>query len=154
MDLIGLRYFNVFGPRQDPEGAYAAVIPRFFKAALTGRAPVIFGNGEQSRDFTFVGDVIAANLSAGEAEGPSWNRAYNIAGGRRVSVLDLARAVVAETGRPVEPEFGPPRPGDVKHSLAGITAARDRLGYRPAVSFEDGLRRSAAHYRSLFEDNR
>jgi nucleoside-diphosphate-sugar epimerase len=151
MDLIGLRYFNVFGPRQDPEGAYAAVIPRFFKAVLTGRAPVIYGDGEQSRDFTFVGDVVAANLAAGGAEGPAWNRPYNIAGGRRVSILDLARAVVAETGRPVEPEFGPPRPGDVKHSLADITAARHQLGFTPVVSFGEGLARSADYYRGIVD---
>ena len=150
MDLIGLRYFNVFGPRQDPNGAYAAVIPRFFKAGLTDEAPVIFGDGEQSRDFTFVGDVVAANLAAGAAAPEAGNRAYNIAGGRRVTVLELAKAVVALTGRSMSPRFAPPRPGDVKHSLADISAARDRLGFRPAVAFDEGLALSAAYYRSLF----
>jgi nucleoside-diphosphate-sugar epimerase len=150
MDLIGLRYFNVFGPRQDPDGAYAAVIPRFFKACLTQASPVIFGDGEQSRDFTFVGDVVAANLAAGAASAPAWNRAYNIAGGRRVSILDLAKAVVEEAGHPLTPTFAPPRPGDVKHSLADIAAARELLDFHPAVSFDQGLALSAAYYRRLF----
>lgn len=150
MDLIGLRYFNVFGPRQDPDGAYAAVIPRFFKACLTQTSPVIYGDGEQSRDFTFVGDVAAVNMAAGQADAPAWNRAYNIAGGRRVSILDLAKAVVEKAGHPLTPTFAPPRPGDVKHSLADISAARDNLGFIPAVSFEEGLTRSATYYRSLF----
>ncbi len=150
MDFIGLRYFNVFGPRQDPEGAYAAVIPRFFKACLMNESPVIYGDGEQSRDFTFVGDVVAANMAAGRAGEPAWNRPYNIAGGRRVTVLDLAKAVVTLTGRSLKPTFAPPRPGDVKHSLADISAARELLVFNPSVSFDEGLSLSANHYRALF----
>ncbi len=150
MGLVGLRYFNVFGPRQDPDGPYAAVIPRFFRASLAGESPVIYGDGGQTRDFTFVEDAVAANLAAAAADPSACGSAYNVAGGSRTSVLDLARMIdeVAGGGRP--PRFEDSRPGDVRHSLADLHLAGQRLGYAPAVTLEEGLRRAARYYASLF----
>ena len=149
MELLGLRYFNVYGPRQDPEGPYAAVIPRFFKAYLSGEAPVIYGDGSQSRDFTYVTDAVEANLLAAEAPSTAANRAYNVAGGRQTSVNDLARAVRDAAGGGPEPRRADPRPGDVLHSSADLSLSGRELGYRPRVALAEGLARSLAHYRSL-----
>lgn len=148
MELVGLRYFNVYGPRQRPDGPYAAVIPRFFAAAFRGEAPVIYGSGDQSRDFTFVSDAVAANLLAAGAGKAACGRAFNVAGGRRASVVELAAAIRAVAGGP-PPRFETPRPGDVLHSLADLSASEDLLGYRPAVDLATGLGRTADTFRPL-----
>lgn len=150
LEIVGLRYFNVYGPRQDPDGPYAAVIPRFFKASLSGQAPVIYGDGSQTRDFTFVGDAVAANLLAGRAPASACGKAYNVAGGNRTSVNDLAAAVRTAVGDGPEPRHEAPRPGDVPHSAADLSRSERVLGYRPSVGLADGLRRSLDYYRSLF----
>jgi UDP-N-acetylglucosamine 4-epimerase len=146
MEFVGLRYFNVFGPRQDPDGPYAAVIPRFFKACLAGEAPVIFGDGEQSRDFTYVSDAVAANLAAAEAAGSACGRNYNVAGGRRTTVNDLARLVREAAGSGLAPQHVAPRPGDVPHSLADLARVRNSLGWIPRVELSDGLAMARRHY--------
>lgn len=150
MDFIGLRYFNVFGPRQDPDGPYAAVIPRFFKACLAGDSPVIYGDGEQTRDFTFVRDVVSANLLAAGAPAGAWNRVYNVAGGTRVSVNCLAEVIAQTTGIRSRPRYEPERPGDVKHSLADLTSIHRHLGFSPSVTLEDGLQASREAYLRMF----
>ena len=144
MDLIGLRYFNVYGPRQRHDGPYAAVIPRFFDAYLTGRAPVIYGDGEQSRDFTYVADAIAANLLAAGAPAAATGRAFNVAAGQRTTVNQLAAIVRELAGDGPEPAHEAPRTGDVRHSLADLTASREMLGYEPEHDAESGLARLAA----------
>ncbi len=149
MELVGLRYFNVYGPRQDPDGPYAAVIPRFFKAYLNGEPPVIYGDGTQSRDFTYVTDAVEANLLAAGAPSSACGRAYNVAGGRQTSVNDLARAVREAAGGGPEPRKEAPRPGDVLHSSADISLSERELGYRPRVGLAEGLSSALAHYRSL-----
>lgn len=153
LDTYGLRYFNVFGRRQDPNGAYAAVIPKFIKKLLDGEQPTINGDGKQSRDFTYIENVIEANLKAclagHEASGDVFNIAY---GGREYlldiynSLVDTLGAVDAE-GKRIEPIFGPDRAGDIKHSNADISKARDKLGYSPDWSFERGIQESIAWYR-------
>src|SRR5439155_7766416 len=128
MELVGLRYFNVYGPRQDPDGPYAAVVPRFFSAALAGEPPVIYGDGEQSRDFTFVADAVAANLLASAASRDACGRADNVAGGRRVTLNELAARVKELVGGP-PPRYERPREGDIRHSEADLTRARAALLY-------------------------
>jgi nucleoside-diphosphate-sugar epimerase len=145
LETVALRYFNVFGPRQDPLSAYAAVVPNFITAALRGEAPMIHGDGEQSRDFTFVENVVEANLLAMSAEGVA-GRAYNIACGERTSLNDLVATIARVVDRPIEPRYGEQRPGDVRHSLADTSRAQEELGYRVNVSLEDGLARTAQHY--------
>ncbi|HEY2798057.1 MAG TPA: SDR family oxidoreductase [Thermoanaerobaculia bacterium] len=152
METVGLRYFNVYGPRQDPDGPYAAVIPLFFRAALRDEPALIHGDGTQTRDFTFVGDAVAANLLAATAPPAACGRAYNVAAGRRTSLLDLSRAIREIVGGAPAPRHGAPRPGDVPHSLADLSDAGRLLGYGPSVQLEDGLRRSLSHYRSLVAD--
>ncbi len=151
MELIGLRYFNVFGPRQDPEGPYAAVIPRFFAAFLAGEPPVVFGDGEQSRDFTYVADAVAANLLAAVAPLESCGRAYNVAPGARTTVRELARLVRAVVGGGPEPVHIEPRPGDVRHSQACVSRAREALGFTAEVTLRDGLQRATAYYAGMVE---
>jgi nucleoside-diphosphate-sugar epimerase len=146
MEIVGLRYFNVYGPRQDPNGPYAAVIPRFFDASLRGAPVTIYGDGEQSRDFTFVADAVAANLRAAESPAESCGSAYNVGGGERTTVNDLARLVAAAAGSTLAPRHEPPRAGDVAHSLADLTRARAALGYVPGVGLAQGLERARAHY--------
>ncbi|MFB3880146.1 MAG: SDR family oxidoreductase [Armatimonadota bacterium] len=147
LETVALRYFNVFGPRQDPGSHYAAVIPKFITALQQGERPVIFGDGEQSRDFTYVGNVVDANLLACRAEGTA-GEVINIACGARTSLNDLVRVLERITGAAVEPIYEKARPGDVKHSLADITKAQRLLGYRPSISLEEGLARTAAYYAS------
>jgi UDP-glucose 4-epimerase len=142
---VALRYFNVFGPRQDPASHYAAVIPRFVTAALRGQAPTIFGDGTQSRDFCFIENVIEANLLACTAPGVGGG-IFNIAGGERHDLLELCRLIGKILGKDVRPSFEPPRAGDVKHSLADIGRAQRSLGFQVKVSFEEGLRRTVAWY--------
>jgi UDP-N-acetylglucosamine 4-epimerase len=145
-ELIGLRYFNVYGPRQMPDGPYAAVVPRFFRACLADEAPVIYGDGRQSRDFTFVSDAVQANLLAAGAPPEALGRAYNVARGERTTVAELAELVrqVAGSGRP--PRHEPPRPGDVLGSQADPGQAAHFLGFRAAVPLREGLERTAAYF--------
>ena len=139
LETVALRYFNVFGPNQDPTSQYAAVVPRFISAAAAGGPVSIYGDGNQSRDFTYVANVVGANLLAAEAESVS-GAVMNIAAGRSVTVNALAEAVGALVGSSLEKEYRPARDGDVLHSWADIGEAERRLGYAPLVSFEDGLR--------------
>jgi nucleoside-diphosphate-sugar epimerase len=149
MATVSLRYFNVFGPHQDPSSEYAAVVPRFVTATLEGRPVRIFGDGEQSRDFTYVGDVVAANLLAAEAAEPAWGRAFNVACGERHSVKELLAAIRSHVpGDHPEPVFDPPRPGEVRDSQADIGLAGELLGYAPAQTFEDGVRATVEWFRS------
>lgn len=145
---VALRYFNVFGPRQDPASEYAAVIPRFIAAALSGAAPTIFGDGEQSRDFTFVDNVVAANFLAASSDESVCGDAYNIACGARTSLLDLVRAINGAAGTSVKPRHEPPRPGDIRHSLAGVEKARKALKFNPQVELQEGLARTIAWWRA------
>jgi UDP-N-acetylglucosamine/UDP-N-acetyl-alpha-D-glucosaminouronate 4-epimerase len=147
---VGLRYFNVYGPRQDPDSPYAAVIPLFFKAALTGRPATVFGDGEQTRDFTYVADVVQANLSAMDVRlAPATGVILNIGGGRRTSVNQLWKAVSQAAGRAASVVHAPARPGDVRDSLADVSLARQMIGYSPEVGIEEGLRRASAYYCEL-----
>ncbi len=145
LETVRLRYFNVFGPRQDPDSPYSAVIPLFAAALLAGKQPVIFGDGSQSRDFTFVENVVEANVCAATADGVSGN-VYNIACGETLSVLDLLKAICQQLDKPFDPRFEPPRAGDVKHSWADISAARRDLGYQPKVDFSVGLQKTIEFY--------
>lgn len=148
LETVSLRYFNVFGPRQDPNSPYAAVIPLFITAILAGQQPVIFGDGLQSRDFTFVQNVVEGNLLAADAPGVS-GRAFNIATGRSVNLLELLDALGELLGSRVKPVHAEPRPGDIRHSTADVTLARDCLGYEPKIDFHEGLRRSIDYYRRI-----
>jgi len=145
-ELIGLRYFNVYGPRQSPDGPYAAVVPRFFRACLADEAPVIYGDGRQSRDFTFVEDAVAANLLAAGAPREALGRAYNVARGERTTIAELAERVREAVGSGRPPRHEPPRPGDVLHAQADIGRAALCLGFRAAVPLREGLERTAAYY--------
>ncbi len=147
-ETVCIRYFNVFGPRQDPNSPYSAVIPLFITAMLEGRKPIVYGTGLQSRDFTFVANVVHGNLLAMEADNVA-GRVLNVANGQSTTLLELIAVLNRLLGTDVEPEFAPPRPGDVMESMADITLARKLLGYEPQVGFEEGLERSIAYYRSL-----
>jgi UDP-N-acetylglucosamine/UDP-N-acetyl-alpha-D-glucosaminouronate 4-epimerase len=148
IETVCLRYFNVFGPRQDPNSEYSAVIPRFITLLLGGQRPTVFGDGYQSRDFTFVGDIVAGNLLAADAPSVS-GRVFNVATGHQVNLLELLSALNWLLKTQVEPIFAPPRAGDVRESLADITLARQHLGYSPQIRFEEGLRRSIDYYVGL-----
>jgi UDP-glucose 4-epimerase len=138
LETVSLRYFNVFGPRQDPNSQYSGVVPRFMRLALEGEDPVVFGDGTQSRDFTYVANVVDATLSAALAEGAAGS-ICNIGCGAPKTVLDLLAAISRVAERDISPRFAPPRMGDVKHSFADIAAARRVLGYDPAVDFDTGV---------------
>lgn len=146
-ETVALRYFNVFGPRQDPKGPYAAVIPLFIKAILAGQQPMIFGDGLQTRDFTFVENVVQANLLAAEARGAA-GQVFNVGSGVAISLLDLLGELNAILGTEVQPIFQPERAGDVRDSLADISRAREVLGYAPVVGFTEGLKRTVEFYRT------
>jgi UDP-glucose 4-epimerase len=150
LETVCIRYFNVFGPRQDPGSPYSAVIPLFITALLSGRSPVVYGDGHQSRDFTYVQNVVHGNLLAADAPGVA-GQTLNVANGRSTSLLRLIELLNELLGTSIEPEFHDARPGDVKHSLADITRAQQRLGYQPLVSFDEGLRRSIQYYREGVE---
>ena len=140
LDTAALRYFNIYGPRQNANSAYAAVIAGFAKALLAGRRPVIYGDGEQSRDFAFVDNAVHANLLAARCERRVGGEVMNVACGRRVTVNELARLMAHLLGRPeLTPEHGPERVGDVKHSLASLTLSKQVIGYEPVVHVEQGL---------------
>jgi len=147
LDTVALRYFNVFGPRQDPRSQYAAVIPRFIAALMSGRPPVIFGDGEQSRDFTFVANVVHANLLAMDAADVA-GKVYNIACGERVTVNQLVRELRDLLDVNGEPAYAAPRPGEVRDSLADLSRARRELGYEPVVGLREGLGRTIEHFRA------
>jgi len=149
VQAVSLRYFNVFGPRQDPHSQYAAVIPRFITAALTGKPACVYGDGLQSRDFTYVENVVEANMLAARSDRAA-GEVINIACGERCTLLDLLKMIGRILGRtgPIPAEFTDPRPGDVRHSLADISKARELLGYRAQVTVEEGLRRTIEWYRS------
>jgi nucleoside-diphosphate-sugar epimerase len=146
LETVALRYFNVFGTRQDPSSQYAAVIPNFINALLDGRSPTVFGDGEQSRDFTHVDNVVQANLAAMDAPGVS-GKVYNIAAGVKTTLNELIGHLQDLMGTDVEPVHDTPRPGEVKHSVADLARARDELGYAPEVGLRDGLSRTIEHYR-------
>ena len=145
IDTVALRYFNIFGPRQDPEGQYAAVIPKFISRMLDGDRPVIFGDGEQSRDFTYVDNAVQANVLA--AEGDVTGEAFNVGTGGRVTVNELVDALNETLDTGLDPIHDDPRPGDVRHSHADVSKAAERLGYEPKVGFESGLARTVDYYR-------
>jgi UDP-N-acetylglucosamine 4-epimerase len=147
LDTYGLRYFNVFGRRQDPDGAYAAVIPKFIKQLLNDEQPTINGDGKQSRDFTYIENVIEANLKACLAPSEAAGQAFNIAYGGREYLIDIYHELCKALGKDIEPIFGPDRPGDIKHSNADIGKARELLGYEPEWSFERGIQAAIEWYK-------
>jgi UDP-glucose 4-epimerase len=151
LETVTLRYFNVFGPRQTADSEYSAVIPLFLSHIFRGEPPVIYGDGEQSRDFTYVDDVVEANVLASHAPRAA-GQTINIACGRRHSVGDLCRRLIEFAGADLTPRHTDPRPGDVRHSEADITRARTLLGYAPRVEFEDGLRRTFEWFQTVAED--
>ena len=147
LDTYGMRYFNVFGRRQDPDGAYAAVIPKFIKQLMRGETPTINGDGKQSRDFTYVDNVIEANLRACLASSEAAGEAYNIAYGGREYLIDIYYGLTKALGLDIEPNFGPDRKGDIKHSNADISKAKRLLGYSPDYSFSDGIKLAIEWYK-------
>ena len=147
LDTYGLRYFNVFGRRQDPNGAYAAVIPKFIKQLLNGERPTINGDGLQSRDFTYIENVIEANLKACLAPSSAAGEAYNIAFGGQEILNDIYKGLTEALGVNIEPIYGPDRPGDIKHSNADISKARELLGYDPEWSFDRGIKAAIVWHR-------
>ncbi len=147
LDTYGLRYFNVFGRRQDPDGAYAAVIPKFIRQLLHGERPTINGDGKQSRDFTYIDNVIEANLRAALAPSEAAGEAYNIAYGGREYLIDIYYDLCKALGKDVEPHFGPDRAGDIKHSNADIGKAKRLLGYEPDYDFKSGIALAIAWYK-------
>lgn len=146
LQTISLRYFNVFGPQQDPASEYAAAIPAFFRELLSGRQPVVYGDGLQTRDFTYIDNVVLANRLAAEAP-HTHGECVNIATGESISINDVIATINRLLGTTIEPRYEPVRAGDVKHSLADIQLAKELIGYQPTVHFEDGLRRSLDWYR-------
>jgi UDP-N-acetylglucosamine 4-epimerase len=147
LDTYGLRYFNVFGRRQDPHGAYAAVIPKFIKQLLAGERPTINGDGKQSRDFTYIENVIEANLKACLAPSEAAGQAFNVAYGGREYLIDIYYELCKALDKDIEPVLGPDRAGDIKHSNADISKAREMLGYEPDWSFERGIKEAIGWYR-------
>lgn len=147
LDTYGLRYFNVFGRRQDPNGAYAAVIPKFIKQLLRDEAPTINGDGKQSRDFTYIENIIEANLKACKAPHEVAGEAFNVAYGGREYLIDIYYTICKLLNKQIEPIFGPERAGDIKHSNADINKARNMLGYDPDFDFESGLELAIGWYK-------
>jgi nucleoside-diphosphate-sugar epimerase len=145
IETVALRYFNVFGPRQDPLSQYAAVIPRFITAFLDDRRPIVYGDGEQSRDFTYVDNAVEANVLAANADGVA-GEMFNIACGQRITLNALLDEIRDMTGSQVEANYVDPRPGEVPHSLADISRARERLGYEPAIDLRGGLALTVEHH--------
>lgn len=149
LETVSLRYFNVFGPKQDPTSMYAAVIPRFITSVVSGKPPTVYGDGLQTRDFTYIDNVIEANILACKAPRAACGKVINIACGERISLLDILEAVYGLSDRRVIPYFEPSRPGDVRDSLADISLAKDLLGYSPKVAFPVGLSRTFNYFRPL-----
>ena len=150
METVSLRYFNVFGPRQDPTSQYAAVIPNFIKAAMNKTRPVIFGDGEQTRDFCFIDNTVEANLLAATTSNKLSGEVVNIACGERISLNTLLKYVGEEAGTSLEPIYEPARAGDVRDSLASIEAAQKLLGYAPRVKVRDGLAKTFAAFKAMY----
>jgi len=148
MSCVCLRYFNVFGHRQDPTSQYSAVIPRFIAAVLDGRRPTVFGDGEQSRDFTHVSDVVEANVAAMHSDAGR-GEAVNVACGHRITLNEVVRLLGEFEDRDVQPDYLPPRPGEVLHSQADVSRARELFGFEPRTSFADGLRMTLEHAREV-----
>lgn len=148
LETVTIRYFNVFGPRQDPNSEYSAVIPKFVTAILRGERPTIYGDGTQSRDFTYVDNVVSGNLAAATAPDVA-GRVINVACGQQFSLLQLMDSINRVLGTSIQPIFSDQRAGDIKSSLADISLAQQLLGYQPLVTFEEGLRRSIKYYQSL-----
>ena len=146
LETVALRYFNVFGPHQDPNSQYAAAIPNIVTAMLRGQPPVIFGDGEQSRDFVYVANIVHANLLAMRSRDAPGN-AYNVACGQRITLNRLVRELCRLLATDIRPAYAAPRPGDIKHSSASIARAQTELGYTPAVSLTDGLKHTIEHFR-------
>ena len=153
LSTVAVRFFNVFGPRQDPASQYSAVIPRFILAALQGQSPVVYGDGEQSRDFTFVENAVAGTILAMRAP-DIHGGVFNVASGARLTVNDMIANLGVILQTEITPEYRLDRPGDVKHSFADIARARSQLGYEPSVSFAEGLRRTVDHYVALTDADR
>ena len=147
LKTVGLRYFNVFGKRQDPNGAYAAVIPKFIKQLLAGEAPTINGDGKQSRDFTYIANVVQANLKAAAASDEASGEAFNIAYGGREYLIDVYNSLTEALGVDIKPVYGPDRAGDIKHSNADISKARRLLDYDPQYDFDKGLKEAIKWYK-------
>ena len=147
LDTYGLRYFNVFGRRQDPNGAYAAVIPKFIKQLLNDEQPTIYGDGKQSRDFTYIENVIDANLKACMASSDAAGQSYNVAYGGREYLIDIYHELCKALGKKIEPIYGSERTGDIKHSNADISKAKELLGYDPEWSFERGIQAAIEWYK-------
>jgi UDP-glucose 4-epimerase len=148
LETVTIRYFNVFGPRQDPDSEYSAVIPIFVSLMLRGKRPTIYGDGLQSRDFTYVSDIVHGNLLAAEAKGVA-GKVINVATGVQFTLLDLVASINRVLSTKIEPVFAEARPGDVRESLADISLARHLLGFKPLVTFDEGLERSIEYYRSI-----
>lgn len=148
LETVAIRYFNVFGPRQDPKSEYSAVIPIFVTSMLAGKRPTVFGDGHQSRDFTYIDNVVEGNLAAAESES-AVGHTINVACGSQFTLLDLIASINRVLGTKIEPVFADERPGDVRESLADITLARTLLHYEPSVGFDEGLRRSIDYYKTL-----
>ena len=148
LETISLRYFNVFGPRQDPKSEYSAVIPKFIFALLNNKKPVIYGDGKQSRDFTYVENVVNANILAAMANENALGKTINVASGIRINLLQLVELLNNLLGKNIKPEFSDPRKGDIKHSYADISLAKELLGYSVSVSFEEGLRRTVDFFKN------
>jgi len=149
LETVGLRYFNVFGPRQDPTSQYSAVIPLFIAAVMEDRSPTIYGDGTQTRDFTYVANNVQANILAATTTKKVAGKIINIACGTSFTVLDLLKAVNEALGKKIEPIFAPARKGDVKHSLADISLARELLNYKVAVDFTEGIKRTVEWYLNI-----
>jgi len=148
IETVSLRYFNIFGPRQDPSSPYSGVLAKFITAMLRGERPTIFGDGEQSRDFTYIDNAVTANLLACNAAARNVaGQVFNVATGRRVTLNETFKLLQGLTSYSGPPAYGPEREGDIKHSLADISKAEADLGYKPSVDFEDGLRRTVEWYR-------
>jgi UDP-N-acetylglucosamine/UDP-N-acetylgalactosamine 4-epimerase len=148
LETVSLRYFNIFGPRQDPSSQYAAVIPLFIVSAVAGRSPTIFGDGGQTRDFTYVANAVHANMLACEAPSSVSGNVYNVGCGARISVNELWSQIAKQLGSNVKPRYEPSRVGDVRDSLASLDRIRRDLGYEPVVSLEDGLRQTVESFTS------
>ena len=146
---MNLRYFNVFGLNQRPEGPYAAAIPRFVHASLAGTPVTVFGDGEQTRDFCFIDNVVSANLLAVDTRRKLSGEVINVAGGRRISLNELIKEIGRVLGKPLDVRYVEPRAGDVRHSLADVARAKELLGYEPLVRWEDGIPRTVEFLREL-----
>ncbi|NMX21352.1 GDP-mannose 4,6-dehydratase, partial [ANME-1 cluster archaeon GoMg4] len=146
LKTVCLRYFNVYGPKQDPASEYAAVIPRFITRVLANQPPIVYGDGEQTRDFTFVKDVVHANILASErGEG-----VFNIASGSRISLNELAHGIIKMTDKDLKQVYTEPRKGDIKHSLADVSLAKEKIGYECEYSLEEGLKETFLFQRNLY----